>query len=57
MEEIGLFFQRSMEAAMPLMSCARTLTEGHKVSGNDSCAVLIVSRRKKEIAALDMGFF
>ena len=44
-----------MEAAMPRMSWARTLISGQVESGIASWADMMVSRRKKEIAAYDIG--
>ena len=49
------FFHKSMEAAMSRMSCALTLISRQVGSGSESWADLMMSRRKKEIAALDIG--
>ncbi|MPC61834.1 hypothetical protein E2C01_055912 [Portunus trituberculatus] len=49
------FFHMSIEVAMPRMSWARTLSSRQEESGKEAWADLMVSHRKKEIAALDIG--
>ena len=49
------FLHISMEAAMPRMLWARTLISGQVESGIASWAALMVSWRKKKIAAFEIG--
>ncbi|MPD02936.1 hypothetical protein E2C01_098545 [Portunus trituberculatus] len=49
------FFHSGIEVAMPWISWARTLSLRQEESGKEVWADLMISRRKKEIAPLDVG--